>query len=356
MSMRVGTSFTARVTVALMVLVVMLSAAVVAVAAPDAATLRMLFARHGRYLGTGVDEVTLIELANSFGAYDLIVGAEFGALAPRREFGWDATEPSRGSFNFDRSDPVVWFARRYGQTLVGNGLLGTQGLPAWVGDADLPPEQVRAMMTGHVATVVGHFRGAVARWDVVTTPFEDDGTLRQTPFAMALGVGYIADALVAARAADPQAKLYLSVQGLEGSAASTEAMLGLASSLLARGVPLDGVGLRGRFALGAVPGDLAATMRRFTDLGLEVALDEVEVRIAYPADATKLRRQAEEYTAITRACLMVERCVGIDLRGVRDTESDVVFEYPGSGLSLLLDNEFNRKPGYQGMVVGLGGR
>ena len=53
----------------------------------------------------------------------------------------------------------------------------------------------------------------------------------------------------------------------------------LAKSMLAAGVPIDGVGFQCHFVGGTVPEDLAETMAMFTDMGLEVALTELDVRV-----------------------------------------------------------------------------
>ena len=53
----------------------------------------------------------------------------------------------------------------------------------------------------------------------------------------------------------------------------------LAKSMLAAGVPIDGVGFQCHFIGGTVPEDLAETMAMFTDMGLEVALTELDVRV-----------------------------------------------------------------------------
>jgi endo-1,4-beta-xylanase len=53
----------------------------------------------------------------------------------------------------------------------------------------------------------------------------------------------------------------------------------LARSLLDAGVPIDGVGFQCHFIGGSVPEDLAETMAMFTDMGLEVPLTELDVRV-----------------------------------------------------------------------------
>ena len=78
-----------------------------------------------------------------------------------------------------------------------------------------------------------------------------------------MGSGYIADALRTAHAADPNAKLYLNDYNIEGENAKSNAMYSLAQSLLAQGVPLNGIGFESHFILGQVPRRLLANMQRF---------------------------------------------------------------------------------------------
>jgi endo-1,4-beta-xylanase len=48
---------------------------------------------------------------------------------------------------------------------------------------------------------------------------------------------------------------------------------------LDQGKPLDGYGFQCHFIGGSVPDDFAETLGRFSDLGLEVALTELDVRV-----------------------------------------------------------------------------
>jgi endo-1,4-beta-xylanase len=329
-----------------------LAASAVVALVPSSApmTLRHLFESRGRYIGTAIDGLSLTDAEVTSRVYSALASTEFGSLIPRRELAWDLTEPSRGSFDFSRADPVVEFASQHQQTTHGEILGSELNLPPWVTDPATPAPALRAMLIDHMTGVVGHFAGRITTWHVLTSPFEDDGTRRANAFQTKLGDGYVADALRAARAADPAAKLYLSDRDFGEDSPRNQAMYALASSLKQLGVPLDGVDLQGHFELGKVPASLGQSLRRFSDLGLDVSLSQVDVRIRYPADATKISRQAADYTRITQACLRVVRCVGLTVSGVYDSESELGYDFPGFGRSLLFDDSFGKKPAYQGVV------
>lgn len=61
----------------------------------------------------------------------------------------------------------------------------------------------------HISNVAGHYAGQVYCWDVVNEPLNNDGTYDADVFFNAMGIDYVGVALNAARAADPNAKLYM---------------------------------------------------------------------------------------------------------------------------------------------------
>lgn len=77
------------------------------------------------------------------------------------------------------------------------------------------------------------------------------------------------------------------------------------------GVPLDGIGFQAHFYLGTVPATIQQNLQRFADLGLDVAITEVDINMRGPGNATALAQQAKDYHAIVSACVAVERCIGI---------------------------------------------
>jgi endo-1,4-beta-xylanase len=274
-------------------------------------------------------------------------------VTPGNEMKWETTEPARGTFDFTAADAIVAFARAHGMRVRGHNLVWHSQLAGWV--AGLPASSVKAVMDNHITREVTHFQGAIYAWDVVNEPFDDSGALRQDVFSAALGPGYIAEALRTAHAADPAARLYLNEYGIEGSGPKTDAMYALVSSLKQQGVPIDGVGFESHFLLGRVPADLASTMRRFTDLGLEVAVTELDDRAPLPATAANLALQAADYGAVVGACLSVPRCVGVSQWAVGDADSWIPGYFPGEGDATMYDSRYRPKPAYRAVVTALGG-
>jgi len=318
------------------------------VADPAASTLAQLAEGHSKYMG---NSMTANLLSNT--TVTAVAGTQFDMVTPGNEMKWDTTEPSRGAFNFAPGDRIVSFAQAHSMRIRGHNLVWHSQLPAWV--SSLPVAQVQAAMVNHVTTEATHYKGTLYAWDVVNEPFEENGTLRNDIFFQAMGSGYIANALRAARAADPNAKLYLNDFNIEGAGTKADAMFNLVQSLIAQGVPIDGVGFESHFILGQIPSTLQANMQRFANLGLDVAITELDVRMQLPATAASLAQQANDYVAVARACLAVTRCVGVTQWAVGDPDSWIPGFFSGFGSATIYDNNYQPKPAYNALATALGG-
>jgi endo-1,4-beta-xylanase len=321
---------------------VLLGLSGVAVLATPAAAdpLKVHAAAHGRYMGDAVDNGEI-----SDATYRTHIANEFNMLTPGNAMKWDATEPSRGQFNYTRAEEIMSLARTNGQQVRGHTLVWHNQTPSWVQNLDAT--SLRAAMQNHITNVVTHFKGQLYAWDVVNEALNEDGTLRNSFWFQKLGDSYIADAFRAARAADPNVKLYINDYNTDGVGAKSDGMYRLVQSLLAQGVPIDGVGFQAHLAIQyGFPSQLRQNLQRFADLGLDVAFTELDVRMQLPSDATKLATQASYYRDVTNACLAVARCVGITTWGYTDKYSWIPSTFPGEGAALLVDANFQVKPAY----------
>lgn len=68
-------------------------------------------------------------------------------------------------------------------------------------------------------------------------------------------------------------------------------MVNISKTLLKQGKPLHGIGFESHFIGGSVPTDIAASMKSFTDLGLDVAITELDVRV--PIDSAGVASAAD---------------------------------------------------------------
>ncbi|MDT0434177.1 MULTISPECIES: endo-1,4-beta-xylanase [Streptomyces] len=313
------------------------------------APLRDLAAAKGKVMGTAVTGSKLT------GTYGDIAGAQFSSLTPGNAMKWGSVEPTQGSFDWAEADRIVAFAQAHGQLVRGHTLVWHSQNPGWLTNGSWTPAQLSTLLQNHIGTEVGRYKGKVSVWDVVNEPFNEDGTYRSTLWYDGLGADYIASALTWARAADPAAKLYINDYNVEGVGAKSTALYNLVRSLKDRGVPIDGVGLQAHLILGQVPGTLQQNIQRFADLGVDVAITELDVRMALPADSAKLAQQAADYKAVTAACVAVARCVNLTVWGFTDSDSWVDSTFPGYGAATPYDASYAPKPAYTAIAQALGG-
>ncbi|PYC88366.1 glycoside hydrolase [Streptomyces tateyamensis] len=311
-------------------------------------TLKAAAESDSRYFGTALTGGDL-----GVGNEMSVAKAQFDMLTPANEMKWDTVEPSNGSYNFGPGDQLVQFAQANGMRVRGHNLVWQNQLPGWV--SGLPQSQVRSAMESHITTEATHYRGKVYAWDVVNEPLNGDGSLVPDVFYQAMGSGYLADALRTAHAADPGAKLYLNDYGIEGENAKSNALYSIAQSLLAQGVPLGGIGFESHFIVGQIPADMQANLQRFANLGLDVAVTELDDRTQTPASSSALQQQAADYATVVRDCLAVSRCVGVSQWGVDDAHSWIPGTFPGYGAATMWDGNDQPKPAYTSALAALGG-
>ncbi|WP_304592158.1 endo-1,4-beta-xylanase [Nocardiopsis sp. L17-MgMaSL7] len=338
-----------------MCVVVFLVVAVLALVLPGpgqepSSELPALAGSHGIELGVAVAVNPLTHETE----YRDVVTDHYTSVTAENTMKWQYVQPERGSFDWSGPDAVVGFAEDHGLSVRGHTLLWHNQLPAWLAQGSFDPDELREVMREHFGAVMGRYQGRVASWDVVNEPFEDGSPrLRENLWYQTLGEDYVAEALRAAHDADPGAKLYINEFGVEGSGAKADALYELASDLLDQGVPLHGIGFQGHFVHGNVPEDLAENMRRFADLGLDVEISELDVRIPEPASDEHLSAQADEYRHVLESCLAVSRCVGVTVWGVSDAHSWIPEWFPGYTAALPFDDDHAPKPALAGMVEAL---
>jgi endo-1,4-beta-xylanase len=315
-------------------------------APPSSDALRAAAASSGRRVGAAVQSGLLND-----SQYRATVTREFSYLTAEYEMKWGAIEATRGDNNFSAGDAIVSFAASQAMDVKGHTLLWHQSVPPWV--SSLSSADLRDALSAHIRAVAGHFRGRVHAWDVVNEAVSDDGAgLRDTLFRQKLGDGYIAEAFRLAREADPSALLFYNDYGGEGSGAKSNRIYELLRSLLAEGVPIDGVGLQMHVSANNRPSDaaIASNMRRLADLGLRVHISEMDVKVngvAGPIDQ-KLDAQKAAYKAIVALCVAEPRCEAVTFWGVSDAHTWLTGETP-----LLFDAQYAPKPAYTGVLDAL---
>ncbi|BFO16095.1 hypothetical protein SHKM778_24830 [Streptomyces sp. KM77-8] len=156
------------------------------------------------------------------------------------------------------------------------------------------------------------------------------------------GNDWIEVAFRTARNADPSAKLCYNDYNVENwNWAKTQAMYSMVRDFKQRGVPIDCVGFQAHFNSGSpYDSNFRTTLRNFAALGVDVAITELDIQGA----------PASTYANVTNDCLAVERCLGITVWGVRDSDS-----WRSEQTPLLFNNSGGKKAAYTAVLDALNG-
>jgi endo-1,4-beta-xylanase len=252
-----------------------------------------------------------------------VVRRAFDSVTPENELKPEVVQPERGEYDFADADALVAWARRNGLRVRGHTLVWHQQVPEWLSDERLTAPELEQVLVEHVRTVVGRYRGRIDTWDVVNEPFTDAGEPRTgdgAPWLGVLGPRYAETALRAARAADPDARLFVNEVGAERGGPKLDALVRMARDFRRRGVPLDGIGLEAHLDAANPPAraQLQATLERLAGLDLDVEITELDVA---SGGQTAEQQQAAVYAAAGAACAAVRRCRRLTVWGVSDRDS-----------------------------------
>src|SRR5437867_2205984 len=115
-------------------------------------------------------------------------------------------------------------------------------------------------------------------------------------------------------------------------------------------VPIDGVGWQMHQVDGfRIQSSNQANARRLADLGLEISITEMDVRINLPSTSEKLAQQADAFRDAIDFCLTQPNCKALLMWGFTDKYSWVPGTFAGWGDALIYDANYQAKPAYSAL-------
>jgi endo-1,4-beta-xylanase len=313
----------------------------------------------GVLIGSAVRPAQLSEAA-----YASTLAREFNMLEPEDVLKWEEVHPEPQSFDFSHADQIVDFAIRHGMKVRGHTLVWHHQNPQWLTEGKYTSGELAQVLEKHIKTVVGHYRGKIFAWDVVNEAFDElqPGKLRSTIWRDQPGIGlagngssYIERCFHWAHEADPQALLFYNEAGAEVVNPKSDAIYAMVRDFRQRGVPIDGVGFQMHIEkLRADVASISANIKRFTALGVEVHITEMDV--ALPVDPNgnprfeDLQLQADIYREVATACLSHPGCTAIQTWGFTDKYSWIgSHSKHAQGGALPFDRNYGTKPAYEAL-------
>jgi endo-1,4-beta-xylanase len=297
-----------------------------------------------------------VNLLKKNSAYRNVVIREFNSITAENAMKFHALQPARDVFKWSDADYLVKFAEQNNMRVHAQTLIWPKSTPKWVTEFQGDKAAWKNLLRTHIQTVVAHFRGKVAAWDVVNEAFEDNGSYKKAIWLEKIGPEYIPLAFQYAHEADPDALLFYNDYGQEHGGKKLQAILSMVRDFKKRGVPIHGLGMQMHVVLRINIKNLERNLALVAATGLKVHMSELDLSVRYrkpdefKLDPTLAVAQGEVYKGIVNAFLNVPKSqqYGITLWGIGDRDSfwnskskSRTHDYP-----LLFDHSYKPKPAY----------
>ncbi|UCC64520.1 MAG: endo-1,4-beta-xylanase [Anaerolineae bacterium] len=283
--------------------------------------------------------------------YAETLAREFSMVTTENAMKFGPIHPGRDRYAFEDADAIVEFAAARDMLVRGHTLVWHSQLPAWLTEGEWTRDELIEILREHITTVVGRYQGRVAVWDVVNEAVAGNCVLGDTIWLRVIGPEYIDMAFRWAHEADPDALLFYNDYDCAGLGIKSDAIYDMVQGLLQRDVPVHGVGLQMHLSVGYSPRpkDVLENMDRLAELGLEVHVTEIDVRIRGDPTARELARQADVYRDMLAACLSAQNCKAFVLWGFTDRHSWIPHFFEGWGTALIFDEAYRPKLAYHAL-------
>ena len=212
-----------------------------------------------------------------------IIRNQFNQITPENCLKQEVVAPKKGEYAFDDGDQFVKFAEENGLKAVCHCLVWHAQAAPWFFTDDngkrVSRDTLIQRMHDYILTVAGRYKGRVLGWDVINEAFEDDGSMRHTPYLDIIGPDYFELAFKFAHEADPDAELYYNDYSM-AKPAKRDAICKLVRDLKAKGCRIDGVGMQSHN--GTDYPDLAeyeATIDSLAATGVKVMITELDLNM-----------------------------------------------------------------------------
>jgi endo-1,4-beta-xylanase len=192
--------------------------------------------------------------------------------------------PGENRYFWTIADSIVGFGVAHKIKVRGHCLLWHAQTPNWlfkdsVGKT-VSKELLLNRIKSHIETVVSRYRGKIYAWDVVNEVIADDTSyFRKTPFFKITGEEFIEQAFRSAHKADPKAILFYNDYNTENPL-KREKIYKMLKNLLAKGVPIHGVGLQAHWSINNPSrSELEKSIEMFSSLGLQIQFTELDISV-----------------------------------------------------------------------------
>jgi endo-1,4-beta-xylanase len=286
--------------------------------------------------------------------------SQFNSVVAENVMKASRIQPREGEFVFAPADAIAAFAQRHGMFMRGHTLLWYRRTPDWFWvDHEKPAARdvVLARLRRHIEVVMGRYKSRVYAWDVVNEVIDETqpNCLRNDEWFRTVGPDYIDWAFRYAHAVDSAARLFINEYSTT-QPAKRDCLERIVKGLLARGVPVHGVGHQMHVSVfEPAVSDVDKALTVFAKLGLENQITEFDMTMyrhrAYLLSDTQdrlLAAQGARYRALMTVFLAHPEVTAVTWWGLSDAHTylNSGWDFWRNDQPLLFDAKRRPKPSY----------
>lgn len=290
----------------------------------------------------------------------------FNCLTPEAGTIFREVSPQKDSLDFSVGDMILSFAHKNNIPVRFHHLLWHRHmgpndylLPKWLLEGKFSKKELTQYLKWFITTTVSHYTqkypGTIQWWSVVNEAGSNNReSFEPNLWFDSLGTDIIDSAFFWVDALAPKAKLFYNDYYYHGAAYGGQRMqhkidftYEVVKKLLSKKIPIDAVGFQSHLSLQGYPGKeaIAKDFKRFTDLGLEVYVTELDVAITGDKTKEKLQKQAQIFKDILEIVLENPQVKTLTLWGFNDAQT-----WQGAKKApVIMDSAYTHKPAWDSL-------
>jgi endo-1,4-beta-xylanase len=290
--------------------------------------------------------------------YREIVVREFNSITAENVMKMAAISRGRGAYDYTDADYLVDFALQNNMRVHGHTLIWHNSIPNWLNSFSGNKEQWKDVMKQYIRDVVTHFKGKATSWDVVNEAIMDDGTYRNSIWLKNIGTEYIELAFQYAHEADPDAILFYNEYGTEYSHAKNVAVNKMIDELIAKAVPIHGIGMQMHTDIYKQENQWKYAIRAAAAHNLKVHVSELDIAtnpdkeadVTFTDELAEKQQISYRYVIEGMMDIPADQQFGITFWGVTDNYS---WLHDSPDWVLPFSDKYEKKTAYDGILQGL---
>lgn len=213
-----------------------------------------------------------------------LILTQFNSITSENAMKMGPIHPLESTYNWKTADSVASFARINGLKLRGHCLVWHNQTPKWLfkndGGERVSKEILLKRLQTHINSVVTRYKKGIYAWDVVNEVIADDSAyFRNSQLYQIAGEDFVEMSFRYAHQADPEAELFYNDYNTE-QPTKREKIYRMLKGLLAKGVPIHGIGLQGHWSINNPSrSELEKSIALFSSLGLKIQITELDVSV-----------------------------------------------------------------------------